>query len=162
MRSPMTCRKMIINRLVRQLTPVVFFVLAMIISGLVPAETVAPGGLSFNHNTTSFFLDGAHARESCESCHTQGLFRGTPRDCATCHRPGGRAPGKTATHVPTTASCDSCHNKVSWTPSNFQHRTTQGVVQGTCNSCHNGSTATGKPAIIAVPPVVLYTYFGKT
>lgn len=106
MKSPMTCQKMIINRLVRQLTLVVLIVLAPILSGLASAETLAPGGISFNHNTTGFFLDGAHARESCESCHTQGLFRGTPRDCATCHRPGGRAPGKPATHVPTTTACD--------------------------------------------------------
>ena len=74
MKSLMTYQKIIINRLVRQLTPVVFFVLAMIISGLAPAETAAPGGLSFNHNTTGFFLDGAHAGKVANPA--------TPRDCS--------------------------------------------------------------------------------
>ena len=104
------------------------------------------GGAPFDHNTTGFRLDGAHIRESCESCHIQGLFRGTPRDCTQCHRPGGRAPGKTPSHVPTTAACDACHLSVAWAPSTFRHRSNQGVAVGSCASCHNNSSAHGKPA----------------
>ncbi|WP_223248498.1 cytochrome c3 family protein, partial [Sulfurirhabdus autotrophica] len=142
----MISRKKLIDRLIRQLTLTVFFVFAAFFSGVTSAATSVSGGLSFDHNTTGFFLDGAHAKETCESCHIQGQFRGTPRDCATCHRPGGRSPGKTATHVPTTTACDACHGNITWAPSNFQHRTTQGIVQGACNTCHNGGTATGKPS----------------
>lgn len=100
---------------------------------------------TFNHAATGFILDGAHTRERCESCHIQGAFRGTPRDCATCHRPGGRAPGKPASHVQTAVNCDSCHQTTSWSPANFRHRSDQGLVQGACQTCHNGGTAPGKP-----------------
>lgn len=103
-------------------------------------------GAPFNHASTGFMLEGAHLRERCESCHTQGLFRGTPRDCTGCHRPGGRAPGKAPSHIPTTTACDACHLSSSWTPTSFRHRTSQGVAVGACATCHNGSTAQGKHA----------------
>ena len=46
------------------------------------------------------------------------------------------------THVPTTAACDTCHRTTAWTPATFSHT---GVAPGTCATCHNGTTATGKP-----------------
>jgi hypothetical protein len=122
--------------------------LLLILTGTLIVPALAQqfgGGAPFNHNATGFILDGAHVRERCESCHLQGLFRGTPRDCASCHRPGGRATGKTPPHIPTSVACDSCHFSASWTPTTFRHRTTQGVAVGSCTTCHNGSTATGKP-----------------
>ena len=64
----------------------------------------------------------------------------TPGTCATCHN-GTTARGKSATHVPTTASCDTCHRTTAWIPATFSHT---GVTPGTCATCHNGSTATGK------------------
>ena len=36
-----------------------------------------------------------------------------------------------------------CHRTTAWTPATFNH---SGVAAGTCSICHNGSTATGKPA----------------
>lgn len=101
-------------------------------------------GGRFDHNTTGFVLDGAHVRERCESCHTQGMFRGTPRDCARCHLAGGRASGKPPSHVATSLACDSCHLTSSFNPSTFRHRPNQGVVAGACATCHNGITAPGK------------------
>ena len=103
-------------------------------------------GTPFDHGTTGFYLDGAHVRERCESCHVQGMFRGTPRDCAGCHRTGGRAPGKAPSHIPTITACEACHQTVSWSPSTFRHRTSQGITIGSCAGCHNGSTAPGKLA----------------
>ena len=41
----------------------------------------------------------------------------------------------------TTAQCDTCHTTNAWTPARFDHSN----AAGTCSSCHNGSTATGKP-----------------
>jgi hypothetical protein len=64
-----------------------------------------------------------------------------PGTCATCHN-GSTATGKPGTHIPTTASCDSCHRTTAWLPATFSHT---GVAPGTCSTCHNGSTATGKP-----------------
>jgi len=134
------------KRLVYKLLSAMLFVLAALACGSAFAQTQSGGIAPFDHNTTGFILEGAHVRERCESCHTQGTFRGTPRDCASCHRPGGRAPGKPPSHIVTNVQCSSCHYSVSWTPANFRHRTTQGVVPGACTSCHNNVTAPGKPA----------------
>lgn len=43
----------------------------------------------------------------------------------------------------TTASCDTCHNTLTWTATTYDH---SGVVAGSCASCHNGVSATGKTA----------------
>lgn len=175
-----------------------FFFAVLCVFGLSAAfaQTVPDSsGTPFNHTGTGFPLSGAHVTARCESCHLQGVFRGTPRDCATCHRMGGRvisaermpathiptsanqdcdtchrtnswspamfthqgvmtgrcdtchnninAPGKPATHTPTTSSCDSCHKLTAWTPAGYDHAS---VAPGTCATCHNGSKATGKPA----------------
>jgi hypothetical protein len=41
----------------------------------------------------------------------------------------------------TTAACDTCHRTTAWIPATFSHT---GVAPGSCATCHNGSTATGK------------------
>jgi hypothetical protein len=99
----------------------------------------------FDHIKTGFNLTGAHVQARCESCHIQGLFKGTPRDCATCHMAGNRtgATAKPGRHVPTTAPCDSCHRTTGWVPASYSHA---GVAPGSCMTCHNGSMSTGKPS----------------
>ena len=62
------------------------------------------------------------------------------RDAATTAPPHA---ARRATHVPTTASCDTCHRTTGWTPATFSHT---GVTPGTCATCHNGTTARGKTA----------------
>ena len=68
-------------------------------------------------------------------------------NCSTCH--GGtyvsvNAQAKTATHIGTTAQCDTCHNNTTaWKPAYYNH---VGVVAGTCATCHNGTNALGKSA----------------
>jgi len=110
------------------------------------AETTGPAGSAkFDHFKTGFNLTGAHILARCESCHIQGQFRGTPRDCATCHMAGNRlgATAKPNQHVPTTgAPCDSCHRTTGWIPASYSHA---GVAPGACMTCHNGSMSTGKP-----------------
>lgn len=94
--------------------------------------------LNFDHNTTGFILDNAHRTVSCESCHTAGTFRGTPRTCATCHvGAGGRAPGRSLTHIPTAAiACENCHNTTNWTSARMNHSAATSVA---CSTCHSGS-----------------------
>lgn len=113
-------------------------------SHLVWAQTTEPESIRFDHIKTGFNLTGAHIQSRCESCHIQGMFRGTPRDCATCHMPGNRmgATAKPNRHVATIAPCESCHRTTGWTPANFSHVS---VTPGTCMTCHNGSSATAKP-----------------
>ena len=48
-----------------------------------PVRAQAPG--SFDHLSTGFPLSGAHQVARCESCHVRGVFKGTPRQCASCH-----------------------------------------------------------------------------
>jgi hypothetical protein len=105
--------------------------------------------LSFDHNTTGFILENAHKLVACETCHTSGTFRGTPRTCDTCHAgAGARAPGKPLTHIPTgSVTCDNCHTTTSWTSAKMNHAALKNMQ---CSSCHNGSyagyNALGKPA----------------
>jgi hypothetical protein len=108
------------------------------------AQTVEAGSAKFDHMKTGFNLAGPHAVAQCDSCHVQGIFKGTPRDCASCHRAGNRmgATSKPNRHIATMAPCDSCHRSTTWTPATFSH---VGVVPGACMTCHNGSIATGKP-----------------
>jgi hypothetical protein len=105
----------------------------------------AAGAIKFDHIQTGFNLTGAHILTRCESCHVQGMFKGTPRDCATCHMAGNRmgATAKPAQHVPTTTPCESCHRTTGWIPASYSHA---GVAPGACMTCHNGSMATGKPS----------------
>ena len=101
----------------------------------------------FDHLKTGFALTGAHVQARCESCHLNGIFKGTPRDCASCHVAGmGYSRGNVVrppNHIPTTLACSSCHNTRTYLDARFGH---QGVVVGSCHTCHNGSTASGKPA----------------
>lgn len=122
-----------------------FILGAVTVSQGASAADQARGRLDFDHLTTGFPLTGAHLTARCESCHMNGILRGTPRQCAACHASGSRfaATAKPPRHIPTAAPCDSCHRTVSWTPAMFRH---QGVAPGTCASCHNGAMAAGKPA----------------
>src|SRR5574343_957105 len=101
----------------------------------------------FDHAKTGFALSGVHARERCESCHVNGVFKGTPRDCETCHLGGNRLARnnvvKPVKHIPTTQTCDTCHTTSGFAGARFSH---VGVQTGTCTTCHNGNLATGKPA----------------
>ncbi len=108
------------------------------------AQAAVSGPIKFDHIQTGFNLTGAHILTRCESCHVQGVFKGTPRDCATCHMAGNRmgATAKPDRHVPTTSPCESCHRTTGWTPASYSHA---GVAPGTCMTCHNGGMATGKP-----------------
>ena len=64
----------------------------------------------FDHYTTGFPLTGEHRSLSCDRCHVGGVFKGTPRQCESCHSLGSRvsAPAKPLNHIPTNQRCDSC------------------------------------------------------
>jgi hypothetical protein len=110
----------------------------------VPAWAQSAGS-AFDHSATSYPLLGKHEEVRCESCHLRGIFRGTPRDCTTCHAQNNSrgAAAMPARHFQTTLSCDSCHSVRGFTGAIFTHF---GITPGTCQSCHDGNRATGKPA----------------
>jgi Cytochrome c7 and related cytochrome c len=100
----------------------------------------------FDHLKTGFALTGKHVDIRCESCHQNGVLKGTPRDCASCHLSGKRfARGNVVMpqqHIPTQQACDSCHSTKSFVGAKFNHA---GVAPGSCQSCHNGTLSAGKP-----------------
>jgi hypothetical protein len=84
-----------------------------------------------------------HRELPCESCHINAIFKGTPRNCGTCHIQGSsyNATPKTTTHIPSSNNCAACHNTIAFRPDvHFEHR----EVMGSCVSCHNGVIAQGK------------------
>lgn len=109
---------------------------------LTPGSSVAQW--RFDHFTTGFRLEGAHRLAECESCHTDGMFAGTPTDCVGCHSQASRtnATSRPQTHITTTDRCDACHRPTAWVGiTRVDHLETL----GSCNNCHNGRKADGKP-----------------
>ena len=97
---------------------------------------------TFNHATV-FSLVGPHATAACASCHRNGVYRGTSRDCAGCHLPKYQAttsPNHQAAGFPTT--CETCHRPTdtTWNQGTFNHGTAFALVgrhaTAACASCH--------------------------
>ena len=102
---------------------------------------------NFDHGRTHFTLTGAHARVSCDKCHTPAERGGPPRwtglqfdRCTGCHTDPHR--GKFAT------TCQSCHSTAGWrsvsmqaVAARFDHATTKFPLLGKhgslrCDQCH--------------------------
>lgn len=112
---------------------------------MVTAQTVHRGS-DFSHMKTGFPLTGAHNAVECETCHTGGSFRGTPKTCAGCHSQGRSvvATFKSSKHIVSNAPCETCHtNTSSFLGVRFNHI---GVKPRACMTCHNGINAQGKHA----------------
>jgi hypothetical protein len=98
----------------------------------------------FDHFTTAFPLEGAHATVACEDCHVGAVFLGTPTQCNGSHSQGGRiaASAKPVNHVLSAETCDDCHRAVAWAPIvRMEHDS----VYATCATCHNNVYTVGKP-----------------
>lgn len=104
------------------------------------SQSLATEKKEFDHFTTGYPLSGMHMQVKCEGCHIKGVFKGTPRQCASCHN-GQIANGKPMKHIRSPNFCDDCHTTFAWEAATFDHSS----VTGKCGSCHNGSTATGQP-----------------
>ncbi|HAE99882.1 MAG TPA: hypothetical protein DCG63_01125, partial [Methylophilaceae bacterium] len=87
-------------------------ILSVMLSPLADAATkTIKSGLKFNHAKTGFELKGAHVKAKCESCHVNGILKGTPKKCEGCHVNGNQmnAIAKPANHVSSQDNCDACH-----------------------------------------------------
>ena len=94
-----------------------------------PEASVDPRAVLFPPNATpgghdTFPLTGKHATTLCADCHTDGNYKGTSHECATCH-----VKDLPAVHYP--GECSLCHNTAAWKPASFDHH---GVKD--CLSCH--------------------------
>ena len=106
------------------------------------AAPTSPVTIPFDHLSTGFELDGVHRDLPCESCHLNAVFKGTPRECGTCHIQGSvfNAMPKTTTHIPTSNDCAACHNTVAFRPSvHFDHV----QVMGSCAACNTIAATAG-------------------
>jgi len=98
---------------------------------------------TFDHNTfTTFQLTGAHVTVACQLCHINGRFKGTPRNCGSCHLKDYQKttdPNHAAAGFPT--DCSICHTTVSWSGAQFDHSKTPFPLTGAhvtvaCELCH--------------------------
>ncbi len=106
------------------------------------APSFSSGSQGFDHSAV-FPLVGVHAQQLCASCHTGGVYAGTPRDCAGCHLQlynATTSPSHSAAGFPTT--CESCHRATDslWTQGRFTHLfpITSGPHRTECVTCHQG------------------------
>lgn len=96
-------------------------------------------GATFDHSLASFPLTGAHVNVSCESCHANGVFDGTPSSCVGCHAEPSEHAGQFGT------DCAACHSTNAWKPAGYNGPHTFPMNHGdadTCSDCHVGSLTT--------------------
>jgi hypothetical protein len=106
----------------------------------------------FDHSATAFPLTGMHTGVQCAACHVGGRYKGTPKDCNSCHQPDYARttnPNHAAGHFST--QCQDCHNTGAWRPANFDHAKTRFALTGAhqrtlCERCHAGGRYTGTPS----------------
>ena len=69
--------------------------------------------IAFNHDSTSFALEGRHQRIDCRQCHTDLEFSKAESNCASCHLD---------VHQQTAGDhCARCHTSESWLVANIAH-----------------------------------------
>lgn len=115
------------------------------------AEAVGPDdqvGRGFDHATTGFLLEGAHARAQCRDCHDDPAFNRVGTACADCHADAHR--GRLG------PACDQCHTPFAWLDRADQRRRHDGTALPLvgahaavdCEACHGdpvGSQYVGTP-----------------
>jgi hypothetical protein len=104
--------------------------------------------VTFDHSTTAFALEGAHAGPSCAACHSNGRYVGTPTTCVACHAANDQHKGALGT------ACASCHTTKAWKPATFNHAKASFPLTGahrgvTCQKCHGGDQFKGTPTTCA-------------
>ena len=107
---------------------------------------------AFDHALSTFPLSGQHVSASCNACHVNGQYNGTPRACFACHQAEYQSaddPNHAAAQFP--HGCESCHTPAAWEPTTFSHSATAFPLTGahitaSCAQCHVNGQFTGLPA----------------
>jgi len=113
--------------------------------------TVSWDRSTFNHSATLFPLTGAHLAVQCTACHGDGVYKGKPTTCVSCHLPdynGTAAPAHAPAGFP--VECADCHSTLRWTDATFDHQKTLFPLTGAhlaliCSACHSDNIYKGKP-----------------
>jgi Doubled CXXCH motif (Paired_CXXCH_1) len=113
--------------------------------------TATWGSATFDHSTTGFPLNGAHASTSCAGCHGAGnANKHPPQACYGCHAKDDTHKGSNGTN------CASCHNSRDWRQTSFDHdRMTKFPLLGKhntvrCEACHKQPPKVAKPPVTCV------------
>ncbi|HEX5789304.1 MAG TPA: cytochrome c3 family protein [Woeseiaceae bacterium] len=99
----------------------------------------------FDHDTTGFALEGAHAAQNCTACHKTGVSQAPDAECSSCHVPDDVHDGQLA------GDCSACHGQADWAdPIRFDHDLADFPLLGmhaavACAGCHTDSTFRGAP-----------------
>ena len=102
------------------------------------------GDVKFDHSKSGFPLTGKHVGVNCASCHPGGQYRGTPKDCYSCHAQDDAHDGELGTN------CSACHTTNGWQGATFDHSNTSFPLTGqhtsvSCKSCHVNGKYKGTP-----------------
>jgi hypothetical protein len=115
-------------------------------------DTIAWADGKFDHNTqTAFPLTGKHIGVPCLNCHTNGVYKGLPTDCASCHMTeyNGTTNPSHAQAGFAASACATCHTTAGWDSANFNHSQffplTNGHANLQCTQCHVGGNYTNAP-----------------
>ena len=98
------------------------------------------------HKTTDFPLVGRHLTVPCESCHLDGVVKGTPKGCYDCHWIR-REDDPYRTRLG--AQCEECHKPTSWNAVQWDHGAKTGLPLNAahrtvgCDGCHKNQTFQG-------------------
>jgi hypothetical protein len=93
---------------------------------------------SFDHNKTDYPLVGKHVDVKCISCHINGKYKDTSKQCSSCHQKDDKHKGKFG------SKCETCHAEKGWKEIQFNHdKDTKYPLQWKhrdvkCVSCHKG------------------------
>jgi hypothetical protein len=101
--------------------------------------------VTFDHNATAFKLSGKHQNVACTTCHTNGVFKGTPTNCYACHANRDAHGGQFG------KDCGACHSTNGWGGATFDHANTGFPLTGqhgnvACTSCHANGVYRGTPS----------------
>jgi len=117
--------------------------------------TVSWANATFDHNSTSFPLTGAHVNVPCATCHTDNYAGTLPTTCWGCHQKDYNSTTNIAgvpNHVTAVfpQDCTMCHTTSTWLNSTFNHNNTPFPLTGAhvnvaCNLCHIGGVYAGTP-----------------
>lgn len=102
------------------------------------------------HNLAKFNLTGAHLAVPCQNCHFKEEswhFRNIGNECFECHK-NVHGNELTQKYLPNN-NCTYCHVTENWKTINFNHSTTDFVLEGkhqkvSCGKCHTIVTDDGK------------------
>lgn len=113
-------------------------------------STLAWRPATFTDHNRYWPLEGRHATTACTSCHENGVYAGTPRECVGCHREEydrTTEPNHLAASFPT--SCETCHGVSAWKPALFDHQAIWPLrgqhLVASCVSCHDNGVYEGTP-----------------